>query len=115
MDLPAPVSPVRTLRPSAKGTVTSSMTARFLIRSSRSTSLRCYARGGSGLKRIALETGGSALLPAELGAEDGEEVLVGDVEEADARGGLADLDGVGAHELEAHLPVHGQHHVLVGA
>src|SRR5438445_499461 len=41
MDLPAPVSPVRTLKPGAQGTVMFSITAKFRIRSSRSIRSRC--------------------------------------------------------------------------
>src|SRR5262245_41386049 len=122
MDFPAPVSPVTALRPGPRDTVTASMTARFLRRSS--LSMLGGPRRFAGILRPTrtmppVVSGwrppgpGLPLAPLELGPQHREEMLLRNAEEANAGRGLADLDAIAALEMEPHLAVHREHHVLV--
>src|SRR5215471_5495649 len=117
IDLPAPVSPVRTFRPGANGTTTSSMTARLRMRSSLSMApLACYGPRRPILKMYLNWAGRLTrlpLAPLELGAKNGEDVLLREPQQADARRGPANLDGVPLSQREAHLPVGREHHILI--
>src|SRR3990172_609195 len=98
MDLPAPVSPVSTFRPGTKRTVSSSITATFLIVSSRSI--------------LAVGAAGLSLAPLELRAEQIEVVQLGRLDEGDAARRALDGDHVAVSQVHAHLPVNGQVDVL---
>src|SRR5512134_4205011 len=99
IDLPAPVSPVTTFSPGAKGTRTSSKMARLRTESS-----------------ISIAGTGSPLSPLELRAQDGEVVLVRGAEEPQRSIRLLDLDHVPGAQPESHLAVEREEDVrLLGA
>src|SRR5512134_3394305 len=94
IDLPAPVSPVTTFRPGAKGTRTSSKIARSRTESS-----------------ISIAGTESPLSPLELRAQDGEVILVGGAEEPQGGIRLLDLHHVPGPEPEPHLAVEREEYV----
>src|SRR5882724_3038750 len=126
IDLPAPVSPVSTLRPGENVTRASSRTARFRMASSRSMVAPMLS-----LKYVHVQTvsrwrqpgGGPAARPhpheplpfppLELGSQYGEEVLLGKAEESDPGRRLMNGHDVTLLQGEAHLSVERHHHVLV--
>ena len=84
IDLPAPVSPVSTLSPAANSTLALSMTAKFLTRSSRSIVGRARSADAEA-QAVSVQL---PLAPFELRAQDGEEVLLREANEADVCRGL---------------------------
>src|SRR5215471_14193370 len=124
MDLPAPVCPVRTLRPGPKTTRASSTTARFRIASSRSMAAPMLDPRRGGVQTVSqrrqrpvgaaiMRTNGLPLSPLELGPEDREEVLLGKAEESDSGRRLVDGDHVTLLQREADLSVQRDHDVLI--
>src|SRR5687767_9618881 len=96
MDLPAPVSPVRTLKPGPSGRVSDSMIAKFLMRSSVSMP------GVVALRYSA---------PAQLLSQGGEEAGAGETDDVDLSIRFADGKDVIGHQSRADLPIHRDHYL----
>src|SRR5438876_8458543 len=112
IDFPAPVSPVRTLRPGSNGRVTSAMTARSRTRSSVSTrphplTPSPFRRGGTLFTNAVAEVAPMQLAPQAL-----EEALRAEANEEDGMFSAADLELLARLDRRPHLAVERHEHLV---